>query len=424
MGFKHDRARPRPSRSSLRRRSQAPRAASHIGAALDVIAAAAAAFAVFRALGPQVGIKAEVRSARRGAGVTPVDLSPEAFERREPGRGRGARSPAQIPPKGWIDVIWRVFQGFNGDRVMFVAGGVTFFTLLAVFPAIAAFVSVYGLFWDAQGAGQTLGLLAGMLPAGVLDFVRAQMTFVAGHTHATLSFTFGASLLLSLWSANASVKALLYGLNIAYHETEKRNYLHYTLLTLGLTLGLLAFVIFASALVVATPFIVGALNYPTALLRADLLRWPLLFVGYVAVLSLLYRFGPCRQRARWRWLTSGGVIAAVLSLIVSWLFSTYLGSAARYDRTYGPLGAIMGFMIWTWWSVTVVLVGAEINAELEHQTAIDTTTGEPLPMGQRGAIVADTVGPPRGGPAWANYTLQGAMELSREYLRRYGNRAS
>lgn len=414
-----------------RREPKAPpkRGRSRLGLFVDGAGALLLGLAVFEALAPKdakgrSAVGAGVRRwfdrfGRAFRGEPPLpDLTPEAFEAREPGRGRDAEKPAQIPAKGWVDIGWRVFQGFNGDRVSFVAGGVTFFTLLATFPAIAAFVSLYGLFADAKTAQGVLALFSGALPPGVMQIVRDQMILVAGRSRDSLSFAFAVSLALSIWSANASIKALIYGLNVAYHETEKRNFIRYTLITLGFTIGGLAFVLFASVLVVAAPIAAGWFGWGAPALSLGVFRWPLLFLGYLVMLSVLYRFGPCRQRPKWSWLTWGGAIAAALSLLVSWLFSTYLGSSARYDKTYGPLGAMIGFMVWTWWSVTVVLLGAKINAEMEHQTAKDTTTGAPLPLGQRGALVADTVGAKRGSEENRKFTLDGAMESSRKRLKR------
>ena len=151
------------------------------------------------------------------------------------------------------------------------------------------------------------------------------------------------------------------------------------------------------------------------------MRWPLLLVGYVAALTLIYRFGPCRQKARWRWLTPGALFAALLSLTVSFLFSWYLTNFVRTD-SYGPLAAIMGFLLWTWLSVQVILMGAELNAEIEHQTAMDTTTGKPQPIGDRGAKVADTVGARRGNPAALAFTQRHAEAMADRLTRRRSRR--
>ncbi len=351
--------------------------------------AAVAAWAVVRLFAPNLP----------GRNPAAADLSPEAWDRREPRRGRAARSPVEIPRRGWNDIFWRVVTNFNADRLSFVAGGVTFPTLFAVFPAIAAFVSLYGLFFDPLKARDDITLLALLLPPGVTAFVVEQMDRIARQHPSTLSAAFAGSVLLSVWSANASVKALIYGLNVAYHERERRSFLHYSGVTLAFTAGGLAFVLFSSALVVAAPVVAAWFGWSWKGLNLGWVRWPVLFVGYVVMLSVLYRYGPCRQKPRWRWLTPGALIAAALNLMVSALFSWVL-AIAHYDVTYGPLGAAMGFMIWTWWSIIVILLGAELNAETERQTARDTTTGAPEPLGRRGAQVADTVGPQRTAPGY------------------------
>jgi membrane protein len=200
------------------------------------------------------------------------------------------------------------------------------------------------------------------------------------------------SVLLSVWSANAAVKALVAGLNIAYEEREKRNFLVLNLVTLGFTAALLAFLLLAMAAMVAAPIIMDFLNLDPKSRVLALLRWPLLLLIAIVGLSAIYRFGPSRQQARWRWVTAGGAVAALLWLAVSLLFSWYVGTFAHYSVTYGSLGAVVGFMTWSWLSAIVVLFGAELNSEMEHQTVEDSTTGAPLPMGLRGARMADTLG--------------------------------
>lgn len=210
---------------------------------------------------------------------------------------------------------------------------------------------------------------------------------------------------------------LFYGLNVAYHEVEKRNIVRYNLICMGFTLSGLTAVLMSAALVVGVPVVLSVFGLQDEWSHLAPLRWPLLFVIYVAALTVIYRFGPCRQRARWRWLTPGAVFAAALSLTVSFLFSWYLSTFVRTD-SYGPLAAFMGFLLWIWLTVQIILMGAELNAEIEHQTAMDTTTGEPRPIGERGAVVADTVGPRRGSPAALAFTLKHAEALSDRLLRR------
>jgi membrane protein len=329
----------------------------------------------------------------RRAGSISVEAEALAADAREPGRGRAARDPFHIPLRGWKDIFWRTLREFGGDNIPQVAGGVAFFGLLSVFPAMGAFVSLYGLFSNVQMAERQLNLLSGVLPDAALQMVGEQMLRLASTRHTGLGVAFGVSLLASLWSANAGIKALFAGLNIAFEETEKRNFLKLNLVSLTFTLGALIFLTLAFAAMVAAPIALAYLGYtPGGFAVMTVLRWPLLVLVAIGGITLLYRYGPSRERERWHWVSWGAVFAAVLWLAVSLLFSVYVAHFGSYDRTYGSLGAAVGFMSWLWISSIAILFGAELNSELEHQTARDTTTGAPAPMGQRGAHMADTLG--------------------------------
>jgi membrane protein len=312
---------------------------------------------------------------------------------KEPGRGREAETPTKIPAQGWKDVLWRTYEEFGNDRVMSVAAGVTYYALLAVFPAIAALVSIYGLFADPATIEQHLAALSGVMPGGALDIIREQVTRIASQGGGTLGFGFVFGLLISLWSANAGMKAVFDALNIVYDEDEKRSFVMLNLQSLTFTLCAIGFVILAIGGIVVLPIVLDfvGLGSGTQWLLA-IVRWPVLLAGVVLGLALLYRYGPSRDKAEWKWVTPGGLVAAVLWLGGSMLFSWYVANFGSYNETYGSLGAVIGFMTWIWLSTTVVLLGAEINAETEHQTAQDTTEGDERPMGTRGAQMADSVG--------------------------------
>jgi len=334
------------------------------------------------------------RFLRRQAGApTTVDAQVAAAEALAPGRGRSARDPFHIPWRGWQDILWRTVREFGADNIPQVAGGVAFFGLLSIFPAMGAFVSLYGLFSNVQMAERQLDLLSGVLPDAALQMVGQQMLRLASARHSGLGVAFVISLLASLWSANAGIKALFSGLNIAFEETEKRSFLKLNLVSLSFTVGALAFLSAAFAAVVAVPIALAYLGYtPGGFAVMSVLRWPLLVLVAIGGITLLYRYGPSRERERWTWVSWGSVFAAVLWLAVSLLFSVYVAHFGSYDRTYGSLGAAVGFMSWLWISSIAILFGAELNSELEHQTAQDTTTGRAAPMGQRGAHMADTLG--------------------------------
>ncbi|MGK2923579.1 MAG: YihY/virulence factor BrkB family protein [Methyloceanibacter sp.] len=309
------------------------------------------------------------------------------------GRGRRATGPHKIPAKGWMDVGYRVFTQISEDRLLAVAAGAVFYMLLALFPAVTALVSLYGLYSDPVTINQQLSLLSGVMPASGIDIVREQVTRLAETSNSSLSFGFLFGLGLALWSANAGMKAIIDSLNVVYDEREKRGFVHLTLVAFAFTLGALVCVLLALSAIVVLPLVLAWVGLDTQMgLILSWLRWPALLLVVLVALSVLYRYGPSRARARWRWLSVGAVFATVAWLLGSALFSWYLSNFANYDATYGSLGAAIGLMMWLWMSVIVILVGGELNAELEHQTAEDTTTTPEKPLGQRGATMADAVG--------------------------------
>ncbi len=295
-----------------------------------------------------------------------------------------AASPKDLPPKTWKAVLSRAWSEFNSDHIPAVAGGSTFFGLLALFPALGVFVSLYGLVANVEQARRQVINLRGVLPDGAISVLSEQMARLASTPHSSLGIAFVTSLAVSLWSSNAGVKALIAGLNVAYEETEKRNFVRLNLVSLAFTVGAVVLGFAGAGLpgLLATAGLQGSLVI-------QIMQWPALLLVLCALLSVLYRYGPSRAHARWRWITPGSAFAAVTWLAMSLLFSVYVANFGHYDKTYGSLGAIVGFMTWIWLSLTVVLLGAELNSELEKQTSRDTTTGAAQPQGQRGAAVAD-----------------------------------
>lgn len=273
---------------------------------------------------------------------------------------------------------------------MLIAAGVTYYGLLALFPAVAALVSLFGLFADPATISQQLSTLQGVLPEGAIQVIGNQISRIQAQGGGTLGLYFLIGLAVSLWSANAGVKSVFDALNIVYGEPERRSFVAYNLQTLLFTLGAIAFIIVAIGGIVIMPAVfafVGLESMAGSII--SLLRWPVLLVVVLFGLALLYRYGPSREHPQWRWVTWGSGFAAVAWLVVSALYSWYVSSFGNFNETYGSLGAVIGFLIWMWISATIVLVGAEINAQLEHQTSKDTTTGQPRPMGERGAHYAD-----------------------------------
>jgi len=311
----------------------------------------------------------------------------------EQGRGREATTPSAIPWRGWKDILWRVWSEIGEDRIMLVAAGVTFYLLLALFPALAAFVSLYGFVADPKTIADQVAYLGGVLPSGGLDMIRGQLQALANASGKALSFGFVVGFLVALWSANSGIKAIFEAMNVAYEEEEKRSFIWLNLLSLAFTLGAMVVGILMVVIVGVVPAVLAFLHLgglTEVLVRV--LRWPLLLIAVAVVISIIYRYGPSRETARWRWISWGSAIAAIVWILGSIGFSYYLAHFAHYDRAYGPLGAVIGFMMWTYVSSLILLAGAELNAELEHQTVRDTTAGPPLPLGVRGAQMADTVG--------------------------------
>ena len=307
---------------------------------------------------------------RRGTAPTRDPAAPQA------GRGRSADTPSEIPAQGWKDILLRVYHGISEDRILLVAAGVTFYLLLSIFPGIAALFSIYGLFANPADIASHLDALANVAPGGAIDVLREEMTRLASNGGTTLGVGFLVSLAVSLWTTNSGVSAIFDALNIVYEEKEKRGLLKFYLTTLTFTLASIVFILLAIAVVVLLPVLLNFIPLPGGTdLLVSIARWPILFALTALALAALYRYGPSRTEARWRWITWGSAFATVVWIAASVLFSWYVASFGSYNKTYGSLGAIIGFMTWIWISIIVVLVGAKIDAEMEHQTAAKAPPG-------------------------------------------------
>ncbi len=326
--------------------------------------------------------------------MTSTKTAPEMMNRaHEKERGRNAETPTQIPFKGWIDIFWRIYASVMEDRIMLIAAGATFYLLLALFPALTAFVSVYGFVADPRTVTDQVAYLGGMLPQGSLDLIRTQLQSVADQETSSLSLSFLMGLGVALWSANNGMKVLFDAMNIAYQQKETRSFIKLNLIAFAFTLGAIVIGILMITMVGVVPAIFAFLRLDGWMpMIIKIARWPVILLFIIAGITMIYRYGPDREPARLPWLTWGAAIAAGVWLITSILFSWYLENFADYNATYGTLGAVIGFMMWTWISAIILIIGAEINGEMEHQTAVDTTTGRSRPMGKRGAVVADTIG--------------------------------
>lgn len=304
--------------------------------------------------------------------------------------GQHAAGPTEIPRRGWLTVLKRTFVGFNNDRLMTEAAGVTFYSLLALFPALATMVSLFGLVADPVTVRDQLQQLHGLVPSGGLDLITDEVNSLTANGRQALGLGVLLGVLTSLWTANQGMKAVFDALNVVYHEREKRGYFHRTVVSLCFTLGGIVFVLLAMAAVIVVPIVLSFLGfggYAATILAAA--RWPGLLVLLGLFLAVVYCYGPSRSQARWQWVSWGSVFSSITWLLASWAFSYYVSNFGSYNKTYGSLGAAIGFMTWIWISAMIVLLGGELNAELEQQTGRDTTTG-PEPVGERGAVKADT----------------------------------
>lgn len=307
--------------------------------------------------------------------------------------GRLAKSPEQIPKRGWMDIFKRVNQQISEDNVGIISAGVAFYAFLAIFPAIAATISIYGLLVDPQTVQQQLSSIAEFFPKQTTQLMRSQLKQIASGSPTALGWSLVLSVLLSIWSANRGTNALFQGINIAYDEQNKRSFIKNNALTLLFTfLGIIVAII-SMALVIALPAAVENLNLPDGIQTTALwLRWILLAGLIMLSLAAIYRYAPDRENPKWRWVSLGSVFATVLWIAGSLAFSFYVNNFSNYNATYGSLAAVVILLFWFYLSSFIIMLGAEINSEIEHQTKIDTTTGKQKPMGQRGAHQADDLG--------------------------------
>ena len=281
-------------------------------------------------------------------------------------RGRHAQTPAQIPPAGWRDVALRVFHGISENRITTISGGVTFFVLLALFPGLAGLISLYGLFADSTSVAQHLNSLNGILPEGGMQILRDQLQQLTSQPPQKLGFATLASLAISLWSANGGIKAMFEGLNAVYEENEKRSFIKLNAISLALTLAAVAFVIASLLAITVVPKLLSFLDLPGISEIVNYARWPVLLVVASLMIAVVYRFGPSREQPQWRWISPGSIFAAVTWIAASLLFSWYTSHFGSYNKTYGSLGAAIGFMTWIWISCMTILGGAEIDAAMER----------------------------------------------------------
>jgi membrane protein len=307
-------------------------------------------------------------------------------------KGAEAVRPGSIPRRGWWSVLKRVFGNVGDDNVSLVAAGVAFYALLALFPGLAALVSLFGLVADPQQVETQLQAVSDVLPDAVWQIINNQLTTVAGASSDSLTLAAVISLLIALFGATRGTRAAMIAMNIAYNEEERRGFIGFNLAAIGLTLLFVLMAILALLAVIVIPAVLSFLGVGGFLAwLISIARWVVLAGAVILALAVLYRLGPSRRGARWVWLSWGATLAAVSWLLASILFSVYVSNFANYNATYGSFGAVVILLFWFYITAYVIILGAELNAELEHQTAQDTTVGDDRPMGERGAYFADRV---------------------------------
>ena len=314
-------------------------------------------------------------------------------------RGRLATRPWQIPWQGWKDVLWRVGDELENDDVMDVAAGVAFYALLALFPALIATISIYGIVADPGDIVQQVHRLTLAIPANARSVITQQMGEIAAGSVAELRLSLLVSLAVALFSASSGVAALMRGINKAYDETETRGWIRTRLLALSFTLGLAAFVVFSVAVITLLPPLMEHVGLEaSARSLIEVFRWPIMAAATMFGLGVLYRYAPNRTPAKWQWVSPGAVLATLIWTLASLSFSLYAANFGRFNKTYGTLGGAVVLGLWLFLSALAILLGAELNSELEQQTEKDSTIGPPRPMGERGAAAADQLGKPRPNP--------------------------
>jgi membrane protein len=298
--------------------------------------------------------------------------------------GGDAERPRDIPRQGWFQILRRAWKEAKADNVPLLAAGVSFYAFLALFPAIIAAVLLYGLVASPSQVTSQIDQLGSTIPGPAKTLLRQRMTSLIASNQQALG--------VALWSASGGMANLLTAVNIVYDEADDRGFVKKKAMSLVMTLGAIVFVVVTIGLVAVFPAVVQSLGLPVVVrLAAEVVRWLLLVAAMMVALAVLYRIGPDREAPKFRWVSVGAVSATLLWVAASVGFSLYVSLFSSYAKTYGSLAGVVVLLLWLWVTNYVVLLGAEVNAEAEQQTARDSTTGEPRPVGERGAVKADSL---------------------------------
>jgi membrane protein len=341
--------------------------------------------------------RVEEKAARRAATArtaAPPSIDPDKPPAGAPGPdelpGIQAEKPTEIPWRGWKQILKRAWAENKADNMPIIAGGVAFFGFLSIFPALIALLSLYGLVATPETVARQVESLSEQLPESAAQIITEQLNAIVANSGSALTFGLIVSILAALWSASGGVGNLITAVNLAYDEVEARNFVKLKLMSLGLVLGSIVFVVITFGLVAVVPAVLDALPLGVVgTILAQVVRWVLLLAVFAGALAVLYRVAPDRDAPRFSWVSLGAVVVTVVWALVSVGFSLYVDNFGSYDKTYGAIAGVIVLMLWLYLTCYLVLLGAEINAEAEHQTAHDTTEGEPRPMGDRDAKMAD-----------------------------------
>ncbi|WP_306257621.1 YihY/virulence factor BrkB family protein [Pararhizobium sp. IMCC21322] len=308
-------------------------------------------------------------------------------------RGRNAETPVEIPPTGWKDTALRVKDQITSDNVGLIAAGVAFYGLLALFPAITAIIAISGLLVEPNDIVEQLDSLSGLMPAEVISIITDQATAVAGSREGGLGLAAVLGVLIALYSASKGMASLMQGINVAYDEAEKRGFIKLKLVTIGLTILLIAGLLIALSTTLALPVLLAFIDLgPVVEALITAATWGGLFALTIVGLSVLYRYAPSRDEPEWKWASVGAVVGCLLWIIASAGFAFYVSNFGSYNESFGTLAGVIVLLMWLWISAFIILLGAELNSELEAQTRVDTTVGADQPMGERDAVKADNLG--------------------------------
>lgn len=345
--------------------------------------------------------RVEEKAARRAAAAKAAAAGEQADElpAELPDSGQlpgvTAEKPTEIPWSGWKQILKRSWAENQADNMPIISGGVAFFGFLSIFPSLIAMISIYGLVASPATVSDQVDTLAKNLPTSAAQLIGDELKNITTSSGGALTIGLIVSILAALWSASGGMGNLITAVNLAYDEVETRNFVKLKLLSLGLTIAGIIFVLITFGLVAVVPAVISALPLGiVGTILAQVLNWVVLLGLFAGALSVVYRVAPDRDAPRFRWVSLGSVIVTVMWAVVSLAFAFYVNNFGSYDKTYGAIAGVIVLMFWLYLTCYLVLLGAEINAEVEHQTARDTTVGRTEPMGRRGAQKADSLPDP------------------------------